>query len=66
MLTGKADGQSLFMQGKLKMTGSTALYQPHLLVLCPFLTMLLLIADMGLAMKLGQVVANKQPKQAKL
>jgi putative sterol carrier protein len=43
MLTGKADGQQLFMQGKLKMTG-----------------------NMGLAMKLGQVVANKQPKQAKL
>jgi putative sterol carrier protein len=43
MLTGKTDGQSLFMQGKLKMTG-----------------------NMGLAMKLGQVVANKQPKQAKL
>jgi hypothetical protein len=63
MLTGKADGQSLFMQGKLKMTGSTCFPFTS-----SFFVYLLIISvlDMGLAMKLGQVVANKQPKQAKL
>ncbi len=39
MLVGNSDGQTLFMQGKLKMGG-----------------------NMGLAMKLGQVLATKGPK----
>ena len=42
-MLGTIDGQSAFMQGKLKMTG-----------------------NMGLAMKLGQVLGSKVPKQAKL
>ncbi|KAL6076457.1 SCP2 sterol-binding domain-containing protein 1 [Balamuthia mandrillaris] len=43
MMTGKTDGQALFMQGKLKIQG-----------------------NMALAMKLGQVLGDKLPKQAKL
>jgi len=43
MVTGNLDGQSAFMQGKLRMVG-----------------------NMALAMKLGQVLGSKVPKQAKL
>ena len=43
MMLGNNDGQTLFMQGKLKISG-----------------------NMALAMKLGQVVGSKVPKQARL